>query len=49
MKSKAAYYVTRFLLGAAMGGFIPDIVLWLTYYFVRVQLASFARLVLTLP
>ncbi|ENI05822.1 hypothetical protein COCC4DRAFT_39747 [Bipolaris maydis ATCC 48331] len=33
MKSKAAYYVTRFLLGAAMGGFIPDIVLWLTYYF----------------
>ncbi|XP_014561513.1 hypothetical protein COCVIDRAFT_86257 [Bipolaris victoriae FI3] len=33
MKSKAVYYVIRGLLGLAMGGFIPDIVLWLTYYF----------------
>ncbi|KAF1963214.1 MFS general substrate transporter [Byssothecium circinans] len=31
--SKAAYYTIRALLGLLMGGFIPDIVLWLTYFF----------------
>lgn len=49
MKSKAVYYVIRGLLGLAMGGFIPDIVLWLTYYFVRVRLVSLDRRILTLP
>jgi MFS family permease len=33
--SKTGYYVVRCLLGLLMGGFIPDIVLWLTYFFVR--------------
>ena len=32
---KTGYYVVRCLLGLLMGGFIPDIVLWLTYFFVR--------------
>ncbi|KAL6709207.1 hypothetical protein ACN47E_002023 [Coniothyrium glycines] len=31
--TKAHYYVIRCLLGLLMGGFIPDIVLWLTYFF----------------
>ncbi|KAH7083844.1 major facilitator superfamily domain-containing protein [Paraphoma chrysanthemicola] len=33
LQTKAQYYVIRCLLGLLMGGFIPDIVLWLTYFF----------------
>ncbi|KAF2792668.1 MFS general substrate transporter [Melanomma pulvis-pyrius CBS 109.77] len=33
LKSKAGYYAVRCILGLLMGGFIPDIVLWLTYFF----------------
>ncbi|KAF3037219.1 hypothetical protein E8E12_004771 [Didymella heteroderae] len=31
--SKSQYFAIRALLGLLMGGFIPDIVLWLTYFF----------------
>lgn len=33
LKTKAGFYVIKVLLGFLMGGFIPDIVLWLTYFF----------------
>ncbi|KAK7184990.1 hypothetical protein DPSP01_002817 [Paraphaeosphaeria sporulosa] len=33
ISSKAQYFAVRALLGLLMGGFIPDIVLWLTYFF----------------
>ncbi|KAH7067397.1 major facilitator superfamily domain-containing protein [Paraphoma chrysanthemicola] len=33
LQTKAQYYAIRCLLGLLMGGFIPDIVLWLTYFF----------------
>ncbi|KAL1901221.1 hypothetical protein Cpir12675_000587 [Ceratocystis pirilliformis] len=33
MATKTHYYVMRCLLGLAMGGFIPDVVLWLTYFY----------------
>ncbi|KAF2632989.1 MFS general substrate transporter [Macroventuria anomochaeta] len=33
LTSKPQYFAIRALLGLLMGGFIPDIVLWLTYFF----------------
>ncbi|KAI0010324.1 MFS general substrate transporter [Xylariaceae sp. FL0662B] len=33
LKGKAGYYAIKALLGLLMGGFIPDIVLWLTYFY----------------
>ncbi|KAF2851519.1 MFS general substrate transporter [Plenodomus tracheiphilus IPT5] len=33
LQTKAQYYALRCVLGLLMGGFIPDIVLWLTYFF----------------
>ena len=33
LTSKAGFYVIKVLLGLLMGGFIPDIVLWLTYFY----------------
>ncbi|EGS20287.1 uncharacterized protein CTHT_0040260 [Thermochaetoides thermophila DSM 1495] len=33
LKNKAGYYAIKALLGLLMGGFIPDIVLWLTYFY----------------
>ncbi|KAJ4331032.1 hypothetical protein N0V87_009490 [Didymella glomerata] len=33
LTSKTQYFAIRALLGLLMGGFIPDIVLWLTYFF----------------
>ncbi|KAL5416505.1 hypothetical protein PMIN03_002050 [Paraphaeosphaeria minitans] len=33
LTSKVQYFAVRALLGLLMGGFIPDIVLWLTYFF----------------
>ncbi|KAI8692613.1 hypothetical protein NCS56_00018300 [Fusarium sp. Ph1] len=33
LHSKSAYFALKALLGLLMGGFIPDIVLWLTYFY----------------
>lgn len=33
MQNKHGFYLTRALIGMLEGGFIPDIVLWLTYFF----------------
>ncbi|KAH7153324.1 major facilitator superfamily domain-containing protein [Dactylonectria macrodidyma] len=33
LQSRAGYYAIKCLLGLLMGGFIPDIVLWLTYFY----------------
>ncbi|KAJ4173041.1 hypothetical protein NW754_012046 [Fusarium falciforme] len=33
LHSKSAYFAIKALLGLLMGGFIPDIVLWLTYFY----------------
>ncbi|KAL5117186.1 hypothetical protein ACEQ8H_004874 [Pleosporales sp. CAS-2024a] len=33
LQTKAQYFAIRCLLGLLVGGFIPDIVLWLTYFF----------------
>ncbi|KAH8894645.1 MFS general substrate transporter [Thozetella sp. PMI_491] len=33
LKSKVGFYAIKALLGLLMGGFIPDIVLWLTYFY----------------
>ncbi|KAI5949007.1 hypothetical protein KGF57_005008, partial [Candida theae] len=33
LKGKAGFYVTRCLIGALEGGFIADLVLWLSYFF----------------
>ncbi|KAF9875932.1 allantoate permease [Colletotrichum karsti] len=33
LSNRAGFYAIKALLGLLMGGFIPDIVLWLTYYY----------------
>nr|UYO77175.1 major facilitator superfamily transporter (MSF) [Trichoderma calamagrostidis] len=33
LHSRSAYFTIKALLGLLMGGFIPDIVLWLTYFY----------------
>ena len=33
IQTKAQYYAIKALLGLLMGGFIPDVVLWLTYFY----------------
>jgi hypothetical protein len=38
LKSKAGYYVCRCLLDLLMGGFIPDTVLYITYWYKARQL-----------
>lgn len=46
LTSKAGFFATRALLGLLMGGFIPDVVLWLTYYYTsKVLPIRFALLV----
>ncbi|KAM0787041.1 hypothetical protein ACM66B_006307 [Microbotryomycetes sp. NB124-2] len=37
--SKTGFYVTRVLLGVLMGGFIPDIILFLSYSYTAAELA----------
>ncbi|KAF9260870.1 MFS general substrate transporter [Marasmius fiardii PR-910] len=39
LKSKTGYYVCRCLLGLFMGGFIPDTVLYITYWYKSKELA----------
>ncbi|KAE8328447.1 major facilitator superfamily domain-containing protein [Aspergillus sergii] len=39
LSNRAGYFACRALLGLLMGGFIPDIVLWLSYFYVSIQLA----------
>ncbi|KAG7099991.1 hypothetical protein E1B28_001783 [Marasmius oreades] len=39
LKSKTGYYVCRCLLGLFMGGFIPDMVLYITYWYKSKELA----------
>ncbi|KAK4184324.1 permease of the major facilitator superfamily [Podospora australis] len=38
VKSRTGFYVIKVLLGLLMGGFIPDIVLWLTYFYKSTEL-----------
>ncbi|CCG24984.1 hypothetical protein CORT_0G03060 [Candida orthopsilosis Co 90-125] len=38
MKGKAGFYVTRCLIGVLEGGFIADLVLWLSYFFTSKEL-----------
>lgn len=40
ISNKAQYYTIKALLGLLMGGFIPDIVLWLTYYYKSTELPN---------
>ncbi|KAI5950338.1 hypothetical protein KGF54_005155 [Candida jiufengensis] len=38
LSGKASFYVTRALIGALEGGFIADLVLWLSYFFTSKEL-----------
>ncbi|ODQ82292.1 hypothetical protein BABINDRAFT_169677 [Babjeviella inositovora NRRL Y-12698] len=38
MKNKAGFYATRYLIGTLEGGFIPDVVLWLSYFYTSKEL-----------
>ncbi|KAL8347630.1 hypothetical protein RB601_002990 [Gaeumannomyces tritici] len=38
--NKASFYAIKVLLGMLMGGFIPDIVLWLTYFYTSGELPT---------
>ncbi|WLF81387.1 hypothetical protein PVL30_005184 [Lodderomyces elongisporus] len=38
LKNKAGFYITRALIGALEGGFIADLVLWLSYFFTSKEL-----------
>ncbi|KAI5970194.1 hypothetical protein CANMA_000805 [Candida margitis] len=33
LKGKVGFYITRFLLGALEGGFVADLVVWISYFF----------------
>lgn len=33
LQGRAGFFAIKALLGLLMGGFIPDVVLWLTYYY----------------
>ncbi|GMG21552.1 unnamed protein product [Ambrosiozyma monospora] len=39
MKSKHGFYVCRALIGIMEGGFIPDLVLWLSYFYTASELS----------
>jgi predicted MFS family arabinose efflux permease len=38
LKNKAGFFITRGLLGALQGGFIPDVCLWLSYFYTSKEL-----------
>ncbi|KAI5963724.1 uncharacterized protein KGF55_002604 [Candida pseudojiufengensis] len=38
LKDKAGFYITRALIGLLQGGFIADLVLWLSYFFTSSEL-----------
>ncbi|CAI5760349.1 unnamed protein product [Candida verbasci] len=38
IKNKAGFYITRAFIGALEGGFIADLVLWLSYFFTSAEL-----------
>lgn len=40
LTNKAGFYAIKALLGLLMGGFIPDIVLWLTYFYTSKELPT---------
>lgn len=40
LTNKAGFYAIKALLGLLMGGFIPDIVLWLTYFYKSKELPT---------
>ncbi|KAK7755506.1 hypothetical protein SLS62_002438 [Diatrype stigma] len=40
VRGKSGYFVIKALLGLLMGGFIPDIVLWLTYFYKSTELPT---------
>lgn len=38
MKGRTSFLALRFFIGALQGGFIPDVVLWLSYFFTKQEL-----------
>ncbi|ODV86306.1 hypothetical protein CANARDRAFT_197159 [[Candida] arabinofermentans NRRL YB-2248] len=39
MKNRAGFYATRALIGLLEGGFIPDLVLWMSYFYTSSELS----------
>lgn len=40
LTNRSGFFAIKALLGLLMGGFIPDIVLWLTYYYTSKELPT---------